>query len=791
MKKNLLLLFFILGIGVHAQTALPPTCEAFLPKVLVKNIVSESEVATINASNNYGQSGTPTRRYWMVFSDRDNNITYTQPNSNSAKFSRLSFNEELRIAKVKGDYALVYSEKKNGAWPEISEKAESRGWVPLSKLLLWQSCPTNEKGIYYKALIVANLDEAKTNDIGRMYRNPDNTTEFQRLKSTMDFFFVMKRDPKRKIVLLSREYTLGGTNTQKLEGWVNVNSYVAWNQRSCLEPNWNPDDVSYFKSNNHKADVFEHPDLNPDELCAHFDFGTPNKHDKNRMTKFRMPNEALRYPILDNDSGDKNIYKCTTFGFNGGNLGNASAVESEKEKKKKEYLNKLENVNLTIVIDGTTSMDKYFPAMKNGIKEAFEYLNKDYKVRVGVVIYRDYPDGDYCTEYLPLQPKADIARVNTFLDKGGDGVYGIKSGAKDHTHEEALYKGIEVALDREKMGFTPDQSNLLLVVGDCGNDAKDTLCLSSDSLVSKLVENNIQMMVFQVRRNNLVPWQLFKQQMLGMLQKNMSRQYKPYGIRAHFEEVEDGRDLKIDPSKAIFVSSMRYPPLQEDMAQNKLSDLIVNSIMDFNQAIRKQISIIDGFVGFESNDAAQTGGESSINASFVKERMGDEYYEMLKKSNTMMAFKGYTKRKDPSGRAYWKPVVFISGDELDQLIKRLTPVYEVSRNGGNDRVPYVRAMKALIKSMIPDITDAEMDQKGTGEVMNLIAGLNETSDALHGPSLLEIQDPKSVNHQQFQSICAEFTKKFRNIQHIKHQRYEYVVRTNNKTYYWIPIEDMP
>ena len=791
MKNNLLIFLFLIGLGLHAQTKLPPTCEAFLPKVLLKSLISESDALSLNAGNNFGQSDTPTRRYWMVYSDRDDNITYTEPNKNSAEFKRLSLNEELRIAKVKGNFALVYSERKNGAWPEISELAECKGWVPMEKLLLWQSCPTNEKGIYYKALIVANLDKKMSEDIGRVYRNPENKLKFTPVKSSIDFFFVMKRDLPNKLVLLAREYTLGGTNSQQLVGWVGTNTYVPWNQRSCLEPNWNPDDVSYFKANNQIAKVY--PDRSDKKTFFPFNFGNPNDHDKNRMTKFRMPNESLRYPILDNDTDDKSVYKCMSFGAEDGNLGNAMIEQQKQETIRKQYLSMIENVNLTIVIDGTTSMDKYFTAMKEGVKDALTYLHKDYKVRVGVVIYRDYPDGDYCTEYLPLQDKQDIGRVNNFLDNGGDGVYGIKSGKKDHTHEEALYKGIEVALDSTKMGFTSKQSNLLLVVGDCGNAEKDSLCLSQQQLVDKLVESNVQLMVFQVNRNDLKPWQLFKQQMLVMLQSNMSKQYKALGnAKAHFYEVEDGRDLKTNSKKVVFVSSFRYPPVDGSMTQEKLKEQLIRGISDFNEAIKEQISIIDGAGSFAVN-TDDNGSQFAIDKSFIISRWGPEGWEKLKNTGTRLAFKGYTKKMHPSGRAYWKPVIFISGDELDQLIKRLMPVYEISRNGGDDREKYLKAMKALIRSLIPDISEVELANKGVDEVMNLIAGLNEGSDALRGrgPSLMDISDPNVVSHQQFQSICAEFAKKFRNVQRIKQQRYEYVVRTNNKTYYWIPIEDMP
>ena len=793
MRQFILTLLFAFSLGISAQTKLPAQCEAFLPKILAKNLIFESELGKVNASNKYGQTGNPTHRYWIAYSDRDNNITYTSPNGGTA-FSKLSFNEEVRIAKIQGNYALVYSERKNGAWPEISEMAQSKGWIPMDNLLLWQSCPVDDKGIYYKALIVANLDKQSNNDLGRIYTSPVDRTQSKQLKSTIEFFFVMKKDPKTGLVLLAKQYTLGGTNSQILKGWVNVNSFVAWNQRSCLEPNWNPDDVSYFKANHDTAKVYANVDLRA--RSAYFDFGKPNGHDNNHMTKFRMHHESLRYPILDNDTKDNSIYKCTCFGTARGSLTTAMLTESKKEEIKKKYLDMLAHVNLTIVIDGTSSMEKYFPTMKEAIKQAFDYLNKDYKVRVGVVIYRDYADGKYCYEYMPLQDKRDMARVNGFLDRGGDGKYGIKSSPKDHTHEEALYKGLEIALDHQKMGFSAQHSNLMLVIGDCGNDENDTKCLPQEELVNKLVKNNVQLMVFQVRRNNSKPWLLFTDQMNALLMGNMAAQYKTLGKKVRFKEISDGFDLETNSSKEIFVGTNRYADLGTDMSQDKLRQLIIKSISDFNKAILKQIEIIDNPKGFDPDkgfvvSSKTRENDASLDSAYTVGRVGMEYYKMIKQTHALAAFKGYTKKIDASGRAYWKPVVFISGDELDQLIKRLTPVYEVSRNGGNDRVPYVNAMKALIRSMLPDISDAEMDRKGTGEVMNLISGLNESTAALKGPSLVEIQDVNAVSHQQFQSICADFAKKFRNLQRIKQQHYEYVVVTNNKKHYWIPIEDMP
>jgi Na+/H+ antiporter NhaC len=86
---------------------------------------------------------------------------------------------------------------------------------------------------------------------------------------------------------------------------------------------------------------------------------------------------------------------------------------------------------------------------------------------------------------------------------------------------------------------------------------------------------------------------------------------------------------------------------------------------------------------------------------------------------------------------------------------------------------------------------AEMNAKGTQEIMNLITGLNVSTNASKGPTLMQIQDPKSVPHQQYLSIINEFARKYRALQRIKSKGYNFVFESNNIKYYWIPVEDLP
>ena len=97
------------------------------------------------------------------------------------------------------------------------------------------------------------------------------------------------------------------------------------------------------------------------------------------------------------------------------------------------------------------------------------------------MIYRDYTDGSGLAEVLPMtSARHNLERVNAFLDSGG--AYGIRSSASDHTQEEALYNGINTALDQ--LAFRDGESNIMLIVGDCGNDVKDTK-INARSLIDK------------------------------------------------------------------------------------------------------------------------------------------------------------------------------------------------------------------------------------------------------------------------------------------------------------------
>lgn len=119
MKRRL----FITAINIFcitllhaADVKLPPKCIAFMPEVLLKyKVLPAVEAEKLANSKTFGQDVIPQgeKRYWDVYSDRDNNKVYPEPLKNTQPLSReLKLGEKLRIAKIENEFALVYSEPK-------------------------------------------------------------------------------------------------------------------------------------------------------------------------------------------------------------------------------------------------------------------------------------------------------------------------------------------------------------------------------------------------------------------------------------------------------------------------------------------------------------------------------------------------------------------------------------------------------------------------------------------------------------------------------------------------------
>ena len=813
--KKMLLFSFLLSLGLSAgaadiTTKLPQKCEAFRPDILYTSLLTEKNVKTLLRSGDYGQSksarGKDGHEFWIVFSDRADNITYVAPKSKTP-YKKLGFNDKVRIAQIQDGWALVYTEPmEQETYPRFSSKMEWQGWIPMDHLLLWNTCPANEKGIYNKAMLCVNLDEDLGNENnGKCFKNPDNTKEYESARTDFTYYFVMKE--QGKMVLLSHQNSMNGQTYRVLYGWVDRNSFVAWNQRSCLEPNWDPEVYEFFSKNGVKANFYDDSQLSNKSSWVEFNAGSAPKSKNGQPDpyRYRMSGDMLRYPILDQNT-DK-IWNCSTFSSAGeGGAINKRSNRASGQAVVKRNMDALVNINIGFVMDGTQSMAPYFPAVKKTIKEINKFFPETWHVKVGFLIYRDKEDGEYVTEIVPMT-SPDNEKLAGWLDKGGN--YGIKSGPKDKTMEEALYYGIDKALDG--FNFNPEESNLMFVIGDCG-DAGDYPEITEESLVKKLAEKSVSLMGFQVRNNVSDPaFGAFTNNMTSLIMKSLQEKYdrlvesdpvlkgtvevKAKMKRNEYEFFNNAKNEEGD----LYIGSYKYIR-SGTLDVEELRDQIQNVVMTVKNDVDHKLSVLydamNGVSGSSSFGGTAFEGSTEITGpqldrTWLKNRVGEAAAKELMAINATISFKGYSLKQDASAHDYFKTVIFISQQELNTMMQRLAPLYEVAQRKGNDREPYVKAMRALVQGMIPNITDAEINAKGYDEIMAMVSGLNVQTVMQKGRTITEIASTKAVPANEYQSITNKFSRQYRKLQQIQKSPYKFVREFNGAKYYWIPTEDLP
>ena len=793
----------LLSITSKAQTGLPGQCQAGMPKILNSELIKEKEIKQFLGTSDWGQSQ-KVDKYWVVYSDRENNITYNKPDKSSGRFSSLNFNEELRIAKLQNGFALVYKEEKTSSiYPKINS-GKTRGWVPMSNLLLWNSCPTNDLGIYRKALPVINVDEYikhKDSNIGKIFKNPVAKSGQARLMTGMDFYFVMKEDSESGLVLLSRLCNLVGNTSQVLYGWVSKASFVPWNQRLCLEPNWNREVAEKFAAlPENKRNIPVYRDSNLTNLAGSIPIGSDNSLGK-RATMYRMYPDEMRYVLFDNDKKKDGIYKILAFTRLDSKEYGARARKAKNDTKTKMLEDKMKEqrvINLIFVIDGTNSMKSFYNPVLKIIQEAQNYLGKQEGnvVKCGAVIYRDYADEDFCTEHIPMTSPTS-PELSTFLRYAGKG--GARSVSNSET--KALYKGMGLALDATLMNYSPKNSNIMFVIGECGNAPHDLRCPMEEDIVEKCIKNRMMISGIQISNNSSWQHELFRAQLERIILGSLNGQYRTNqakGLVTKWSKLEDGYEFSTNLPKEqkFYIGNTRNAPNGEKMNVAKLYKIVKDGFIQFNTAIEARVASLihsDKWATHDDENMTEFTTTTTISPDLLKDVFGEDELKKMREDNMRyISFIGYTREMSPElGESYWRPVICISEDEFKDLMTNLQGVMAAVCSGSDVRRPYVTAMKTLVRTMIPDITEAQMQQKGNKEIMAMVAGLNVSSDALRGRTLEEILDSRIVSDEEFQGLVTNFVDKFNKLDQMRTSEYPFSIMRNGTRWFWIPVADLP
>lgn len=759
MKRTIVALVAILAACTWAAPVCPAQAlktpkknEVFRPEMLSTEYYPES-IGTLLSTKKFGQS-TPSRNfkkdYWDVYSDRDENVTYTDQKFKKA-LSSLSFGEKVRIAQIKGNAALVYAAPKEDIpFPGIPANADWKGWIPMENLILWDQSMVTDFGIPIRCVLASGiLDRGASDDAGKLYKNPVSPKDYELLPNIPNsVFYILKTEGDKVLLSLAKEL---GENASNLYGWVSRLSILRWNTRLAVEPNWDPSFVEDFASKGVTSQLLE-TDLRNESgemlKCGEIVFRAP-EHPVYVEDYYRMPGNLWRYPVYV----DPRIYAGAQHSFY---MPTSSAYLDESYRiqpaDEDEYLlNDLNSVKVMFLLDGSRSYEPYYFALTKLFKDLRDALT-GYTVDVGATFFWDEEGVRYSN--FPLRSISSPEYLIDFVKSGGSRAF------REDVQEPLLLSAIDT-LAGGWAGFRPSANNVLIVLGGRGETAENPSVVQED-LANRLDSENISLYGIQLKNSPFtLAYRRFNDQMTGLIQGKLTARNEKAGSGQdsvmEFVREEDG------------VSAVRY-------ALNSYDNPYYEQFFYGNSGVEE-----DRFEELMRQIFAQI----ALSVEANKERfaaLGGGKAQVFRRVAGEIA--------DPTGHPFFQTVADLDEDELAALMETFGKIYDDARSKSIDAKSFSDYLISKL-NFFPETVTTKPEDRGIYEAFRLIEGVEAMSGKYPGPRLGDLQDPKKVTPEEFQFILDNFSFRYKKLLEIWNAPYRYTSMINGKKHFWIPLDCLP
>ena len=747
MRKKLYVLAMLALVGPlcfaqkgSALKQLPKSIEVFRPEALDRPISVEIGNALMEGHGQKVTLETFVKGPWDVYSDRDDNTTYAQPKAKSEPYSSLKMGEKVRIARFKGDYALVYTvdEKDNTPYPRLPSPVDWKGWVPVANLLLWDKPLVSPEGTKLRVVFDSDVATASPSDeSGKLYHSPAPNAKIIASLPAMTpntFFYILKSSGS--MYLLSKDKEIG-KDLENLYGWVSFTSVDMWTNNLALEPTWEVSSVKDFAALGFSSTIGTGPSDNT--KFGEVSFKAPEMS-AYRSDYYRTPGGIWRFPL-------RQVMNDYYFGA----LVPVSSpyLLSKKNSGTSRMINEdLSNVNVFFVMDGSRDYEDFFPVVMESIPNMMTAM-PDLQLKAGAVIYHDVRNEDFMAEFCPATELNDRQLLD-FIDQGGD--YGFQ----DNSGEPALFKAIQKILDDGRL--RPSETNVIIVVGAKGDASGVVL----DELADRLDGNNVKLFGIQVQNNSRsASYQLFNYQMENLIYTKLSDRVLKTGT----ERDVILRSMWKNNSLNVVNFALNTP--ERTFSEEHRS--VESGMMD-EETLRNCLQDIFGKIASEvENQKLTNAGSRDKSELFVK---------------------SYITRADGSRRSFYKYVALYDEEEFDQMMAGFQELYDLYLSSPN---PIGQVCDHLLSflEMVPDSSPIKREDRGFYETFRIYEGINLFSDEFKGVPIKNIKALKGFTPEEGRKLMDDFAVKYQKLLEIKNAAYPYVSTVNGRRCYWIPVEYLP
>ena len=771
MKKILLLL--VISNLVYGQDfmTVPDVFDKQCKTSFIKSI--ESETTTLDNLNSRSQ------RYWIVYSDRDDNSFYSNHHSNSKNNKNASFMQGF------------YVKNTNGSWLHLVDVIDEvdYGWMHSKNLLLsLYSLKTEgdiQKGtvsIPRKAVILTSIDEAR--NIGgvlktqkRYYSNPSRAKKYEEgFPKSFQPLFVFKETGTS--VLLGGSDVLDGsaeTNKSKIYGWINVADKTDWDTRVALENAQSLEaDQEYSSSQlNGYITLNEIKTCVEDNLCD----------SKKSIAQFSVGptrNNVMRRPVISNI--DENIKKVI------------SVAKDNKDNKVYESLlteaRKLQsNVNIVFVLDATSSMRPYYKSIANSLEKVIDNNQKIIKsnLKLGVVVYRDYADGKSAYDVQPLT--TDFKKVKKVINS-------TICKSLDSDLPEAQYNGLINGIN--EIGFNANESNIIVLIGDCGNHLEDKNGYTINNIIDLYQKYKTNLISFQVKSGADNSFYTFNEDVMDVIFEVANKKIEAAGSELKIKlESKNNNSIKLKMIKGdkpdyenmfgLLVYSGSKPS-----SPKLLESSIENTLKEYMLSISNNINILEEYVRTGGPTGSEPPEGLIIYMMDILKCSRDEAKDHLRKTEfTVQAYVAID--YFGNGVDAQVPVVLLTEGEKNNLVKSLRKLTEGVFASTELKKVFQDNIIYICKSIIGQNTSTEtIENLSLNQIWNIILGVDFGNKKMKKMKLNELTDMNKKEFKRFYKDFEMVAKEFCD---------ESYVHTNpmiNRRFdiggsylYWVPLEDLP
>ncbi|MEX6687667.1 type VI secretion system protein TssR [Danxiaibacter flavus] len=709
----------------------------------------------------------PEKENWVVFSDRNENLTYTKA-GNDIVFKSLAFMDACYVVGQKGDFVelIKYDPKllKTPLNHKIDAKsADYLGWINKNNLLLWRGTlkdrlslfSTKAIAVFKNENIIQSYSSNIVSDSLLSFSSPLTNTQHMK-QALRDLLFVYKQsdDGKRWLVGKMAHFTVDNCK-QNMIGWIDADYIKLWGNRSFL--------ATLKNDTTREGELFF-----TDTALSALSFPLGGNNCNKKVIDELYPLER----VIKHDSADsyvKTMVLTDIFDYSRNFAINVLGNKISYDECRK-TIRTQDNLNIVFVVDGGKTNGKYVGGLLNTLQSLNANLRSasGFKnIRYGAVLYKDnLVSCRDVTNVFPLHE--DIDELAVFFQKQLTEI----NKCNNDTVAQAMFAGIMQGaklLDKHE-----NESNIIVLIGAAGNNVNEGTSWSD--VVRSVNRVDARILVFQTHNVSHPSFNDFVIQ-----GKDLVMSVSANNAELKKEKLIDSRQVLAQndfslltgdsgvyyldyPARSMEPGYVIFPGKNRVMSPYLLEkniDSLVGSIQRDNQAIRNSYRQFFRTVGIR-NTAVANGYEKYF-PSYADRHLPITFLQSVPLESPLFCVPArlHSSENDPLLNGF-QPGLLLTGDEylqVQNVFEKLGKLFDQRRPGR--RFIYRNICKQLKEVLrrrgMKDV--ASYKRLSFATATDLMTGYKTNNDLWQAKQLYMIKKKHKMTTEEILQILRTFKEK--------------------------------